>query len=543
VASFLVELTYVLFVSFGLPALLRERARAMGLEFHHQRIVGFVPGRVHIDGLRIETNHGARVSLRWEKADCRLRLLELLRGKLVVARFSGHGLDMRAAPTDAPRATAERRARTESRPALAATSATSTMGIAPAVLTIERLESHVERLELGGYRTEGGVRLRADSVVIGGSAFRAHRLVFELESARVFRKAARVTKQLTGRAAIAVVRLGRASPGGDWEPLEVRGKLALRAVQPSLAAFPPFDRLSLGEGAVAVAELAIDPTGVSGTARLTSPGGALWDRLAAEQLLLSETVTLTATRRNAAEPVRVELSVPVLDSDCRSTAFCVEAIEGLRIATEARLNGEPRKSDARNVEISSRAARVRVAGRTFETRAMTGSMALTRSDGGASLRIDRGTLHLREIDWLSSDGPRQLAVSASLNLDDGLLSQRVGQVRGDLHAYGSDAGALVALAPMPWLKTVFAGVVGKPYSFEGSVRFAPGRFELEHARLSAARLLVRGAHRSYDGERSGAFLFQYASWSIGAVFDESGVRTRFGVGERWLQRQSSAASH
>jgi hypothetical protein len=258
---------------------------------------------------------------------------------------------------------------------------------------------------------------------------------------------------------------------------------------------------------------------------------------------LSETVTLTATRRTAADPVRVELSVPVLGSDCRSTAFCVEAIEGLRMATEARLDGEPWKSDARDVEIYSRAASVRVAGRTFETRATTGSMALARSDGGASRRIDHGTLHLREIDWFSSDGRRRLAVSASLNIDDGLLSQRVGHVHGDIRAYGSDAGALVAFAPLPWLKTVFAGVVGKPYSFAGSVRFAPGRFELEDARLSAARLLVRGAHRSYDGERSGAFLFRYAKWSIGAVFDESGVRTRFGVGERWLERQSSAPSH
>jgi hypothetical protein len=222
VATLLVELAYVVFVSFGLPVLLRERARAMGLEFRHERIVGFVPGRVHIDGLRIETSRGTRVSLRWEKADCRLRLLELLRGKLVVARFSGHGLDMRATSSNAPRATAVRRARTESRPALAATSATSATSIAPAVLTIERFESHVERLDLGGYRTEGAMRLRADSVVLGASAFRAHRLVFELESATVSRKAARMTKQLTGRAAIAVVRLVRASPGGDWELPEVR---------------------------------------------------------------------------------------------------------------------------------------------------------------------------------------------------------------------------------------------------------------------------------------------------------------------------------
>jgi hypothetical protein len=70
---------------------------------------------------------------------------------------------------------------------------------------------------------------------------------------------------------------------------------------------------------------------------------------------------------------------------------------------------------------------------------------------------------------------------------------------------------------------------------------SPARSMLEDARVSAARLSVRGRLRSHDTKQSGAFLFRYGAWSIGALVDEMGVTPRFGVGERWLERRSAAS--
>jgi hypothetical protein len=70
------------------------------------------------------------------------------------------------------------------------------------------------------------------------------------------------------------------------------------------------------------------------------------------------------------------------------------------------------------------------------------------------------------------------------------------------------------------------------------VRLEPGRFEHEDARFTAARFSVRGAHRWDRDDRSGAFLFRYGSWTMGAVVDETGVRVRPGTTDRWLERHS-----
>ena len=206
------------------------------------------------------------------------------------------------------------------------------------------------------------------------------------------------------------------------------------------------------------------------------------------------------------------------------------------MATESRSYSEFRQGAARDVEIRTGAVHVGLAERTFVTQGIVGLVKLGVDDD-RSLLLNRGTLHLEQIDWLSGDGVRSLAHSAELGIDEGLMSEDIARIRGRIRAHGSNAGTLFALAPVPWLRTVFSSAVGKPYSFDGEVRFEPGRFELENARVSAGRLSVRGAHRSRGERRSGAFLVRYGSWSVGAVFDENEVRPRFGVGERWLKRQ------
>jgi hypothetical protein len=384
------------------------------------------------------------------------------------------------------------------------------------------------------------MRLRASSIVVGAGALRAERVVLDVDGVGVFREAVRLAKQLTGRAWLAETRLNRGSLLGDWDS-DIRGKLTFRASQPSLDAFPALAGLSLGEGAVASAEIELDPSGVRGTAHLASPAGARWVGLAGAVVSFEKAVALTASRRNAVEPARIELSVPILRADCQSPAFCVETVERLKITTDARLHGEFRNGVSPEVEIHSGPARLRVAGRTFEAQTVTGSLTAQKGDQGASLLVDQGMLFLRRIHWRSSDVARPLARSATLNIDEGVVSRDIVRARGSIRADGSDAGVLVALAPLPWLRTMFSGVAGKPYAFDGSMRFEPGTFELEDARLSAARLSVRGRLRSHDTKQSGAFLFRYGAWSIGAVVDEMGVTPRFGVGERWLERRSAAS--
>jgi hypothetical protein len=541
VAALTVELAYVAFVSLGLPALLGERARAAGFDLDCGQVFGFVPGRLHVDDLRIATSTGRRISLHWRRADVHLNLFGLVRGKLVLARFSGNGLTVSAFSAATPRNLAvERDDSLESRPAIAKARASTSALVASKGLRIVRLESGVERMDVDRFRFHGIMRLRANSVVLGAGTLRAERVVLDVDGVGVFREAVRLAKQLNGRVSLAVTRLNRGRVRGDWDS-EIRGKLTFRASQPSLDAFPALAGFSLHEGAVASAEIDVDPSGVRWTARLASPAGARWVGLAGAVVSFEETVALTASRRNPVEPPRVELSVPILRTDCRSPAFCVEMVERLTMTTAARLDGESWNGASHEVEIHSGPARLRVAGRTLEAQTVMGSLSAAEGDEGASLLVDQGMLVLRRIHWRSSNGPRPLARSATLNIDEGLLSRDMARARGSVRAEGSDAGVLVALAPLPWLRTMLSGVAGKPYSFDGNLRFEPGTFELEDARFSAARLSVRGRLRSHDTKQLGAFLFRYGSWSIGAVVDERGVTPRFGVGERWLESRSAAS--
>jgi hypothetical protein len=71
------------------------------------------------------------------------------------------------------------------------------------------------------------------------------------------------------------------------------------------------------------------------------------------------------------------------------------------------------------------------------------------------------------------------------------------------------------------------------------VRFEPGTFDARGRQGFCGASLGARPTSLARYEQSGAFLFRYGAWSIGALVDEMGVTPRFGVGERWLERRSA----
>jgi hypothetical protein len=537
VAAFLVELAYVAFVSLGLPSLIREGAGSAGFRFRHGRMLGFVPGRVHVDGLQFESSSGPRLSLRWKTADFRVSLLGLLRGDLHLTWFSGAALCIRLpANASASRFALEPDGASSKVPAFVAARASLPLVPAAAALHVEHFESSVERVVIDRYGIQGAMTLRGDGLQLGGGTVRAKRLELYVDSAGLLREAVIVARQVTGRVSIAVT-VPEGVGSGDGEHRQMAGEVRLRAAHLSPQPFPLLQGLSLGTGATAFVQLEIRPAGVTGMARLTSPQGLRWTPSGARRLSSEGAVTLTAARRTASEPVRLELSVPVIRFECHRPTLCVEAVEHLFMATETRLGG-PWNHKTHDIEVRCGPARLKAAGRAFEVHTATGSVELVAGTDGESLRIARGALEFRAIDWRAPSGSRPLAFGARLDIHDGFVSRGAARIHGSIHAHGSDAGTVFALAPLPWLEPMLAGVVGKPYSLDGRIGLEPGRFELEDAHFSAAPLAVRGILRWHDTGRSGVLLFKYGSWSVGAVVREGGLSTRFGVNERWLERRS-----
>ncbi|HEX6277954.1 MAG TPA: hypothetical protein VFZ53_33150 [Polyangiaceae bacterium] len=533
-AALFLEVLYVAFAGLALPALLRERARDAGFDFRHERMVGFVPGRVRITAPRIETSSGSRLSLEWQHVELRLSLPALLRGQLVLRRFSGRGLDVRAMPPDKRGGITLRRVLPQ--PERAPIHASTLAGTARAGLFIERLESDVERLAFGLYDVRGPMRLDSEAVSLEAGELRAQRIAFTVTRARVSRDTVRVVKELTGRASLVLTKL-RLSKLGEHGRAEAHVRVALRAVQPSFEAVPALAGLSMAEDLIAAAELDLKTGGLSGTARLTTARGLRWNGLSVPAAPLDEPATLTVSRRSPSESVRAALLLPILLGHCRGVASCVERVEGLRVSTEARSGGELSSFRSRKVEVQSGQARLRVAGRGFETQATSGTLTLVL-DGG-SLHIDQGTLRFQGVDEHTNEGRLTLATNATLTIDDGLLSRDRICGRGRLEASGANVGAVLTVVRLPWARSMLSGIAREPYSLHGKVRISPGQFELEDVRLFAARLSVRGFVRSDERRRTAALLFRYGAQTVGAVFDERSVSTRFGVGDRWLERQKA----
>jgi hypothetical protein len=540
---------YLLVGNLALRPGLRSLADEMDVAARHSKAYTLYPGHLHFKDLRITARSGSAWTLALDRADLRVDILALLRGRLRISRLRGAGLeaDLAAHPQELARAP-EPRAQPLVRGSILPDMREPRAGVRARTLRIEDVNIDARTLGAGPHQLDGVLHARAAWIVAGRTTLAMGPVTLDIAEGQLRHGQLAVANALRGRVEGRLDALDPSLASGRDALGAANGRIELAGDIVSVGALLPFGAASLDSiPGTLKANVTLDRGVVAkGSEVIVDAGSPAVEQPERATAALPSGLTLIARRSPSESPtLQLEVSIPKLIPPEEHADVSAGVMEDVHLEFDApgadlslpwSGDGTLRASVGRGRWPAGAVTLVGKANLRLALRHM--------APAAGAARIESGEIEAREVTVepaVAGEAPPRAPMEGKIRIDGGMLSAREGaSFHGGLLIQGSDAGALLDLAGVTGsLRWTLAVAEARPFTLSSSVTRRDPVLRLDDVRFESGYIVATGAFHE-GSERHGAFLVAAGPLSAGLSVEAGHPEVTLSPPQGWLARRLDA---